>query len=702
MRYDNLPFFDWQQSFFSVRSVREYQRGVLPRLDCDSDSHTYTVRAVLLNATKIDDGTVSIDRVESSADKRSCDNVDCVYKVIYVVNSMPSVTCVTSNTDVLVLLRGVTTHEPMYVQDALNIIDRKEVHCDNGLSTRHNYRPTRLGREPYTRERFRSELMRSDFDKVRIDMRHKLTGSNITQRILDVMRADKMKYAHVLTVNDCTNVCVTSGLSDYRVFFDYNAHNEYGQHMEQSIFNCLTSLKYLKSPFLPITYMSDLWMSSLPALDSQEFYTIVRTLKDTRYSWQPQVPYDCTQRTFEAAKCEYVGYAFSIVRRAEAGMLARVKHYKYSVRCESEHSYSVKDMKMTQRDVFDTDITPFSILSSLYFARNPADFGRLAAMSSVLDKRDMLYMRVDGVDHKQQLKAVLSKQQNEYNTIDRHNAAVLINDIHVSEEQDINLQEYVSNTYVNIIHNCERICLQTRLSDVEEFMPYEIVQSHGLLCLHEIQNANNTAENAIAIRRTTTSTVAPSTSTVAHNISTIAQNISVVMQNISTVTQNTTWPVSTDVCDAMCCARLEQQNTIDNYTASLGQYNATHNVTNIMTCNPACCASMWTNALAARIQNSHTRNDDTNNIMAPLILVASVITGLSVSALIIGKSRVVFNSLRSSISRIRAALHNYHNDSNYDAADTHELDVNVTTVGEILLETEADTLLEDANSAVVT
>ena len=642
MRYDNLPLLRGQESFFTTSPAYTYQRRALPRLECNPVDGTSFAHAITLNVTDIDNGSVEIHYIHSAVRRYMCTALPCDYRDTYIEDKMPSVSCTTSNTDILSIVRGATTHNPSYVQDALNFLNRTDVVCDKGTHvSSQSYSPvTQLSYKPYTPQQYRSEVMRADFNMVRFDIDnndYNHTQYQHTVNVLNIMRENKMQYVHILVVSDCNNVCVTSGMSDERILFDYDVHTKYGTYMRYGMFMCTSALKYKERLRIPAKYIPRFYISKLYRIPTQELYTTVHKLEDTKYSWQQKLPSICAHRKFSNHKYEHVGYSFSILRHSEYGMLARAQHYKYEIGRNNYNYYYAADMQLKERNVFETSDTPYGLISALFFARHPTSFKRMAAMSSVLDRRDMLHTSLDGSLPMQQFLAVLSKQKNKYNTVDKR-AVVLINNTRLPEDSDINVQLYADHTYVNIVHNCEHVCFQTQISDAHEFMQANMVQEHGLLCLREILESDKLTYDT---KRTF----------MKHNVKQPKKH-HITLNTTYNEEHNTT--EFTLTCDTACCV----ESVVSAYTNKL--------------CDIKCCTSLFKPQKSYITPNSHTLS------IAPFIIGMCIAAGISVSVLIIRKGHKIAQRAYEHFG-LHMSLHNYHKDSVLNDTSEHEED-NITEI----------------------
>ena len=498
MREDNLPPLDGQRTFITVHSISEYDNhdGILPYADCKEDRESNPQKqfahAALL---KIGDPML-FDWTYSSIVYEPCDDCSTV-NTFYSAKDITYFQCYTSNTDILSIVRGATTHNPSYVQDALNFLNRTDVICEReGLGSR-KYTPVMpLSYKPYTQQSYRSELLRADFTQVEVELKDQ------SKHILDAIYADEVPYVYIVMLHDCNKVCIKSAIGDY----DFIA----GYKIMRDILFCSSAIVHGNAQ--PQENIPALKLIVLPT-DLPSVKTYVYSMDDIQHDLNTTKPSVCSQRTFSEYNCEYVGNAFSILHHRNEGLIAQVKHYNYSIKCDDDDDFVAFDTQTAQRNVFDDDL-PYSVVAALHFVH---DTDNLRMMIDALSEQDALY-NYSGAWPAQQL----------------------------LQEHDIAAQMR-NNTYVNIVHNCKVICLQTVLSNSSEFMQAYDVQTHGLLCLNEIWNweeRNYQTTTALAAQNTTTGT------------------IKTTLDTANTTLAGTRKPV----CDISCCESIQAK-----YNASAAQ-----------------------------------------------------------------------------------------------------------------------------------
>ena len=619
MREDNLPSVENIYRAMAVHKLSEYHRGehTLPRAECKPKDNDHTVYRAHANFLHVGD-PMTVEIVHSSVESERCYRY-CTFRERYSLNDFLYSQCHTQNDQVLAIIRGTITRTPLYVQDAINFVNRTDVTCDQEGVYDHSYTPVMpLSYEHYTPSRYRDELMRADFYESTMDISIHNVDEYESTSMTNLILADKFPYTYIVMVHNCDKVCVLSAIGDHSFMFNR-------QSLKDDILSCVSVLVY---PERLVPNVHTLVLSTLPALGSQNVHTSVYDLQDAQYAWRKKAkPYECSRRPFLASQCDYSGHAFSVARRNNRGLIAQIKYYRYYIAC-NEYGYYAMDMKTSHRDVFDDGAVPYSVSSTLYFARNTTSRDGTSLMISILDKQDVLYNVRDGLWSTQHLMDMLSYSDKD-GVVDRSSTAVVINNTLVDDVNTM-IQANIGSTYVNIIHNCSRICIQTRLSDTVEFVPAMDVQRHGLLCLHEIFEADKlaAATQTAAAQKTTQQSVEQSTK--------------------QTTTQST----------------YDAYNVTQNFTQST---NVTQNTTDTLVCDLSCCIHEYADAYSSpQISVSAT------TMASSVILGACITTGVVASALIIRRGYGVVHNLYTRI--FGTSLRNYNSSDSNDI--NNELDDN--------------------------
>ena len=636
MRHDNLPRVDLdKQPYLTIQSIREYRRGLstLPRSDCERnippapfarEIFAHTVFLTVGEHMQIETGHATLGVIQCRA---NCDYEESYY--LYNMNT-PDVRCVTDNTKVLSIVRGATTHSPWYVQDALNFINRADVACGHRGSRR--YAPImHLSNTLYTPERFKDEQLRADFSTVKLMLGYTDTskGPLVHHDAINAINAGNMSYVYIMVLHDCNKLCVQSAFGDYNFFaswffrWDTTSCVSALMHPEWLAQKPTHEVKDIMVSSFPDIVSNDMDPAKLPDIVSNSIElmstlrivhshlipsSMVYKFTDIQQQWRRRLPYECSQRQFSYNKQEFIGHAISIARMHDVGLIAKVKHYRYLMDYDIEYGvYRVTDMRTAERNVFDFGVAPYSVTSTLRFIRNTTKHDNAAALLSMLEYKDVLYNRLDSILATKTLVNMWSPNNTGIRDIDSKHVPVYQNDTRLYADRNTSLHAYLNNVYVNIVHNCSSVCIQTIATEDEpEFMPTLVVQHlHGLLCMHDIYEIDK--HNALVTTQT-------------YNQDT----------GIMSYTSLTSMPSQIHLNNT-CCVNTQTTQAI-NTSRAAGSHVAAYT-------------------------SAHT------NVTAYFIIGACAAFGASVSTLLWAYSRNAANRMRDRIQNARAALYNYHEDN---------------------------------------
>ena len=198
--------------------------------------------------------------------------------------------------------------------------------------------------------------------------------------------------------------------------------------------------------------------------------------------------YRCDDKPLDEEECEHVGQAISILRFERDGIRAKAQHYAYSVKCDKAGRYSVRDITTRQRNISFTE-DAYNIGVALKVAYNPYEFTMLA-LDYLLLEPDMLYRQTDLIRGPSYgLTNMLSANNTGINKINPRRVTLAIRDTKIDMSH---LNRYVNNTYLNVVHDCERICVHSVLSNDAGFMSITEAKMYGLLCTSKLIKAQET------------------------------------------------------------------------------------------------------------------------------------------------------------------------------------------------------------------
>ena len=202
---------------------------------------------------------------------------------------------------------------------------------------------------------------------------------------------------------------------------------------------------------------------------------------------------------------EHIGQAISILHIQDS-VLIRAQHYEYSTKRDASGQYYVTHVNTSEYSISNItqDHHALSELSrivstALMFAFRPRELHR---MHNVYDLLCMMsnQMHTYNPQPLQPLRIMLAKNENSVNAIDTKAANIHIK--HANVTDTLSMNAYVNNTYVNIVHDCERLCVYSMLSDEPDYMLTDVVKKHGLLCSRALSQ-HLLLTNAVTVRTTT-------------------------------------------------------------------------------------------------------------------------------------------------------------------------------------------------------
>ena len=224
-------------------------------------------------------------------------------------------------------------------------------------------------------------------------------------------------------------------------------------------------------------------------LDGQRSYMLIYDLRRQSKLFERPAracciyPFNTTECLPQCYECTSFGVSISILQHKHDDVVAKIQLSTYEVK-HNEHEYYVDELKTKKYNFGYSgdgyDVTPF-MLSALQHAYSPfSSVGGVKAISDLLSYETIL----------EKTKTNLLERSNAiswlYDTsysLDRQHTKVLLN-ADVSSAHDA--RDYINNTYVNIVHDCDRICAQTVLSDEHGFMPSSKIKEYGLTCTYRL------------------------------------------------------------------------------------------------------------------------------------------------------------------------------------------------------------------------
>ena len=240
---------------------------------------------------------------------------------------------------------------------------------------------------------------------------------------------------------------------------------------------------------------------NLPPLTGQRNYINVGRLQSNI----GEINRQC--RSYEHSLSEYTffGQALSVLHYQRDGIRLKAQQHNYVLKCykdaQNKEHYYVTYVHTKQRTVRDSEESD-AISMALSLAYSPIASVQDEFLGTILSRQSMLH-----VTHMPRLSfglaEMLSTQYNFFNIIDPEHTHVSVN---TKITPYTNLHAYINNTYLNILHNCDRVCVQSVLSDNTTFMPFNATENYSLLCIHRLKELRLLADIVAKPQDTTTET----------------------------------------------------------------------------------------------------------------------------------------------------------------------------------------------------
>ena len=232
--------------------------------------------------------------------------------------------------------------------------------------------------------------------------------------------------------------------------------------------------------------------NNLPPLDGERDYMLIYDIKKHTQNFT-RITQECCMSTHKNM-CDPLyrenimfGRSLSILQHEHDNIAAtlRVGSYKINYTCNEYHIDNLKtrDYNFTYSNN-DYDVTAF-ILSTLRYTHHPfTKMGGLGALIELLNPAT-LFEKVK-TDLLERAHAISLLNEKDYYLHVQH-TKVILNDTAITHKTNTEkLAQYVNNTYVNIVHDCSKICAHTVLSNKHDFMTTSMAEHYSLLCTHRL------------------------------------------------------------------------------------------------------------------------------------------------------------------------------------------------------------------------
>ena len=240
---------------------------------------------------------------------------------------------------------------------------------------------------------------------------------------------------------------------------------------------------------------------NLPSLDGQRDYTIIYNLT-THNQLYKAVAHKCHNNAHSSQGCKktckqhtgscgqtYTGAFMEILRYAKDNILAKLQHSTYSVKCDNNGEYNILDIETYRYNLIYPRLDP-DIRLVITAAHSPATTDGEAALINLMSRQRVLHESYAA-------SSILGKLENYrmlfgediYTHIDRKHAQILINETYkdnVDYMTDEYLRYLLSNTYVNVVYDCNTMCVQSIMSMTNSLAQESEITHYGLLCTHRI------------------------------------------------------------------------------------------------------------------------------------------------------------------------------------------------------------------------
>ena len=240
--------------------------------------------------------------------------------------------------------------------------------------------------------------------------------------------------------------------------------------------------------------------SNLPTLDGKKSYMPIYNISGQTKLFKAQLRTCClgefntTTCQQQCSECAAFGIAVSILQRKHKYTVARIQYREYKI-YENDGIYTLNDTRCSdyelKRDNIDIAITP-TILAAIKYSRFPLSDTLGAVLVSDMLKQEHALSQA-AVTLNEHLQAIDLLSNERYN-LDRSHMSVLLHGI---SKQEKDMHRYINSTYVNVVHNCDKVCTYMMFSNNHDFMTDSDVKQYGLLCMRRLLKVDNKTKTTI-------------------------------------------------------------------------------------------------------------------------------------------------------------------------------------------------------------
>ena len=337
---------------------------------------------------------------------------------------------------------------------------------------------------------------------------------------------------YVNIIHDCQTVCSQSVLSDRPQFLLLSEMQRYSLLCVNRILE--TRVETQSTPRTILAFMGPrttkstaaaqtmLPKNNLPSLNGHRYYTrtynlhSVGTFEDILNKCNQQHNDDCTVDCgpqLHLAKHEYVGRFLEILRQDNGVTLATIQQATYRIKYYGHKSlrYYISDLQ-TRSYTLGYNQSSIDIRAALAFAHNPASIDGLNALNMIfklVDERQELHIVSAGLTTYNREKEIilrLLRGDEIFESIDRHSVQ-LVNANSCKQQDDQNIRACMDSTRINIVYDCNNICLQSALAHTVTPTTNAQIKQYGLLCTSELLESMLPTTAAHTHSGTTTTTL---------------------------------------------------------------------------------------------------------------------------------------------------------------------------------------------------
>ena len=187
----------------------------------------------------------------------------------------------------------------------------------------------------------------------------------------------------------------------------------------------------------------------------------------------------CAPYNLNATECEMAGHSIEVLKHERDNIFAKILCKSYTLKCDKDGNYYAYVTYTKQHDL-KYDENSYTAEYALLFAYHPTRMDRISNtvgdIGLFLDYIDIDSMGIRKTNHSRLIQLMSGKK---HVKVDRPQISILFNDTGMTDDE---LLMHTSHTYVNVVHNCDKLCAQSVLSERHEFMSHADLERYGTLC----------------------------------------------------------------------------------------------------------------------------------------------------------------------------------------------------------------------------